>query len=390
LQNCAVSFAVDEIMTTSARIVIALTAIAIGSANAQCNGNIFSKSCQQSLRQQNENLGKARPDFESKKCDYEDQKFYLIPQEADNITCTRPDVIAEGVKVVIFNDSVVIKPDVVVLPSCFEIEFTMEITADINEVPKSMLAKNEFQLYEFAEIEKMQCQNATNNGCGGYGNNCQYCDMCESLTELSKDASAKTDRVQSQFGDLKCPNKAGQRFKVKREFCFNDWSEMDKDQNCRLDMLEDLAKDSSKDYDTIDEAFKLGNNKGSSTLLARFYLATNETDAQRAKRLAKEAEISQHADSELSAKRAAGWEISDTDFAQFKTWFTQNEKDKWHKEKFLPWLLFENQLACLKVSFTVCEDPPIKKDASDAVGAVEWIGKSLNPDLKCPPKSKKN
>jgi len=34
-----------------------------------------------------------------------------------------------------------------------------------------MLAKNEFQLYEFPEIAKMQCQNASNDGCGGYGNN---------------------------------------------------------------------------------------------------------------------------------------------------------------------------------------------------------------------------
>jgi len=56
---------------------------------------------------------------------------------------------------------------------------------------------------------------------------------------------------------------------VKREFCFNDWAEMDKDGNCKLDFLETLEKDSKTnpgtgktDFDTLDSAWDLLNQKG--------------------------------------------------------------------------------------------------------------------------------
>jgi len=40
------------------------------------------------------------------------------------------------------------------------------------------------------------------------------------------------------------------------------------------------------------------------------------------------------------------------------------------REKYLPYLLHENQLACLKVSFTVCDKPPIKAGNAGSTGSL--------------------
>jgi len=386
------------------RLLIALTAIAVvctalddpfasdahprSRRQSKCT-NLFSAACRAERKQAGISGGRRGPTFASAKCDYSDQRFWLIPRENDNTTCTRPEVFENGVKVRVYNDTVTIEPEVIILPSCFNISFDLEITRQISDVPRSMLAKNEFQLYEFPEIEKMQCQNASNNGCGGYGNNCNYCDMCDSLQELDTDAAKRQDRVAAQFQDLTCPNEQGKIYRVKREFCFNDWAEMDKDSNCKLDFLETLEKDSKPnpktgktDSDTLKGAWDIINKKGFSTLIARFYLAHNETDSQTLKRKTKEAQITQHWTNTLNEKRRAGWQIGDTEFESFKGWYVQVEKDKWHKEKFLPWLLHENQLACLKVSFTVCDKQPIK--TGDTQASDSWWRPQSGSGLKCP------
>jgi hypothetical protein len=83
----------------------------------------------------------------------------------------RPEVRAKGLKILIYNETVRVTPNPIRLPGCFNMTFDVEILDSINQVPNSYIGKNEFQLFELPDIEKMQCQNASNNGCGGYGNN---------------------------------------------------------------------------------------------------------------------------------------------------------------------------------------------------------------------------
>jgi len=321
-------------------------------------------------------------------CDYDNLQLWLIPGDADNTTCARPETIAKGVKVRIFNETITVSPNPIRLPDCFNISFEVEILDSINEVPRSFIGKNEFQLYELPDVEKLQCQNASNDGCGGYGNNCIYCDMCEQLKVIKtrpKSGTTAQEEFLGQFDDVKCPDRPG-RYLVTRRVCFNDWTILDADHNCQLDILETLASssDSAPDAETLKAAYEALQQKGYSTLVARFYLAHNSTPEQTTKRLEKEKEINAHWDTELVTRRRE-WNVSDAEFGPFRDWYLKFQRDTWHKEKYLPWLIYQNELACLKVTFTVCDKKPTTVTespvSSDGPGA--WWQRRSKPKSKC-------
>ncbi|KRX88891.1 hypothetical protein T4E_3140 [Trichinella pseudospiralis] len=132
--------------------------------------------------------------------------------------------------------SVVITPNPIKIPGCFTLEMTTHIKEQ--KLHKSFFAKIEYTWWNLPQFSQLPCQNATANGCGGYGNNCYYCDICNSLKEVGKKAQdAKSTSILSQFKDVSCPTETGS-YKLKKQFCFHDFGELDKDGNCELDFIE--------------------------------------------------------------------------------------------------------------------------------------------------------
>ncbi|KAK6046681.1 hypothetical protein COOONC_15814 [Cooperia oncophora] len=65
-----------------------------------------------------------------------------------------------------------IKPDVVRLPGCFTLEIkNLRVKDDSDAIGNSFFAKAEYQWWNVKDFSNLRCQNASNNGCGGYGNN---------------------------------------------------------------------------------------------------------------------------------------------------------------------------------------------------------------------------
>jgi hypothetical protein len=352
--------------------------------------DILNAACRQQI-DRNSNRARFEPNFKGNtKCDYDDQTFWLIPGAADNSTCTRTETIAKGLKIRVLNDTVKISPNPVRLPACFDISFEVEINEGIRDIPNSFIGKNEFQLYELPDIEKMQCQNASNDGCGGYGNNCIYCDMCEQFSNLNdakidtKDEA--TDKFLSQFDDVKCPGRPG-RYLVSRRLCFNDWSVLDRDGNCKLDMLESLTEnDSEADAETLKLAYSALQSKGYSTLISRFYLAHNSTAPQRRKMLTKEQQIRADWVQKLQQRRVDNaWQVTDEEFVSFVDWYVKFQRDTWHRDSYLPWLMYTNELACLKVTFTVCDKEPIAVAPDTSPSAATWFRRRIRPNTRCSP-----
>ncbi|KJH47724.1 hypothetical protein DICVIV_06191 [Dictyocaulus viviparus] len=99
-------------------------------------------------------------------CNYQD--IWLIPGRAD-ASCTRPGArrlleISPG--------QIHIKPDVVRLPGCFTLEIkNLRLKEDTDAFGNSFFAKAEYQWWNVKDFSNLKCQNASNNGCGGYGNN---------------------------------------------------------------------------------------------------------------------------------------------------------------------------------------------------------------------------
>lgn len=65
--------------------------------------------------------------------------------------------------------SVVISPNPVKLPGCFTI--SMKVDVQQSDIPKSFLAKVEYNWFNLPQFSSLPCQNASANGCGGGGNN---------------------------------------------------------------------------------------------------------------------------------------------------------------------------------------------------------------------------
>lgn len=64
-----------------------------------------------------------------------------------------------------------------------------------------------------------------------------YCDVCRSLQELDANGKVKSSSTAQQFNNIRCPTKPG-FYQMQREFCFNDFSEFDKNHDCQPDFLE--------------------------------------------------------------------------------------------------------------------------------------------------------
>uniref|UniRef100_A0A915K6B8 DUF7753 domain-containing protein n=1 Tax=Romanomermis culicivorax TaxID=13658 RepID=A0A915K6B8_ROMCU len=180
-----------------------------------------------------------------------------------------------------------------------------------------------------------------------------YCDVCNSLEKLKHDPSVSKDQLGRQFSDLTCPSKAGV-YSFSREFCFNDFREFDKDNDCQFDFLQEdgLAK-------TYKDALKNLQQVGYGTVTAKFTLSTNATDDQEKQKFNKEQEIERDIERDLTKRRLEnGWDVDNEQYLVFKRWFTQLRKDQWHKQEYLPWLLYYNRVGCLSVSFNVCDKEP--------------------------------
>jgi len=273
------------------------------------------------------------------------KSFYLIPGKAND--CTKP---TSKKFISIDANSVSVTPSPIKLPGCFTL--SMKVTIEPTDVPKSFFSKVEYDWGNVPQVRSLPCQNASANGCGGFGNNCFYCDVCNSLQDVDK-TDSKSSLV-TQFKQIKCPDKAGP-YTFTREFCFNDLSELDKDHNCKLDFLEN-----GQTGESYQDALKNLQKAGFGTVLAKFILAYNATSDQQEKKRAKEAELEKSIDADVEKQRAKNnWAVTDQEFITFRNWYIDYKKNTWHKNEYLPWLLYYNEIGCMTVSFDVCDKPPV-------------------------------
>jgi len=227
----------------------------------------------------------------------------------------------------------------------------VDIQQSCLESVKSYFAKVEYNWGTLPQFSSLPCQNASANGCGGYGNNCFYCDICNSLQDV--DNSDSKSSIVSQFKDMKCPDKSGP-YTLKREFCFNDFNDLDKDKDCKLDFLQN-----GQAGESYQDALKNLQKLGYGTVVAKFTLSYNATGDQAIKKKSKEAEIEKTIDAELETKRKENnWAVDDQQYIVFRTWYVGYRKNLWHKNEFLPWLLYYNEIGCMTVSFDVCDKQP--------------------------------
>ncbi|GMR36999.1 hypothetical protein PMAYCL1PPCAC_07194, partial [Pristionchus mayeri] len=279
------------------------------------------------------------------RCNYQD--IFLIPGRAD-ASCTRP-----GTKKLIDIDPrhVHIKPEVIRFPGCFTLEIrNLRIADDQNTIGNSFFAKAEYQWWNVKDFSNLKCQNASNNGCGGHGNNCYYCDVCESLTEIDRTGRTE-DSLAAQLKGINCPQRAG-LYTFRKEFCFNDWSSFDSDGDCEMDFLQGDKTDYKGAFASLQQI-------GYGSVIAKIRLAHNATGLVARKKQLKEEQIEQSVARELDQRRAT-WDVNNGQFDKFSQWYIDYRKNVWHKEDYLPWLLYENEMSCLKLTFDICERTPRK------------------------------
>jgi len=270
--------------------------------------------------------------------------FWLIPGKAND--CTKP---SSKKLLTIDPSSVVISPNPVKLPGCFTI--SMKVSVQQADVPRSFLSKVEYYWNNVPQFSSLPCQNSSANGCGGYGNNCVYCDICHNLQEIDKNSNKP--QIANQFKDIDCPQKSGDYF-LKKEFCFNDFSEFDKDHDCKLDFLQNGQAGSN-----YKDAFKNLQQIGYGTVTAKFILSYNATPEQQKNMDKKLNDIAKSIDQELEKKRQEKqWALDNEQYQTFRDWYIQYRKDTWHKQDYLPWLLYYNEIGCMTVSFDVCDKQP--------------------------------
>ncbi|VDK43454.1 unnamed protein product [Anisakis simplex] len=267
------------------------------------------------------------------KCQYQD--IYLIPGHAD-ASCTRP-----GAKRLVEIDprQVNVKPEVLKIPGCFTIEIKNVRILDHGSKndADSFFAKVEYQWWNVKDFSELKCQNASNNGCGGYGNNCYYCDICESLTDLGVSEAHST--LSDQLRGIKCPTHPG-FYTFRKEFCFNDWSAFDTDGDCQFDFFQG---DKLSDYRSALASLQ---QVGYGTVVAKLRLAYNASGVIEEKKVIKEKQIEENVIRELEERR--------------DTWEHVNNVNREiiFRDDYLPWLLYENEISCLRLTFDVCERSP--------------------------------
>jgi hypothetical protein len=171
------------------------------------------------------------------------------------------------------------------------------------------------------------------------------------LEELDK-GGTKSQLV-GQFKNIDCPQKAGP-YILKREFCFNDFSDFDKDKDCKLDFLQNNQAGTN-----YKDAVKNLQQLGYGTVVSKFILSYNATRDQQQNKRTKEAEIAKQIDAELEKKREENhWALDDDQYKKFRDWYIDYRKNTWHKMDYLPWLLYYNEIGCMTVSFDVCDKQP--------------------------------
>ncbi|KAK6103389.1 hypothetical protein QQG55_12300 [Brugia pahangi] len=271
--------------------------------------------------------------------------IWLIPGNAD-ASCSRP-----GAKKILEVDprQVIIHPKVIKLPGCFNIEIkNIRVLDNHGAIGNSLFAKIEYQWWNVKDFADLKCQNASSNGCGGYGNNCYYCNICESLHHLQEERgkSALTDQLKG----ISCPKYPG-FYTFRKEFCFNDWTAFDSNGDCQFDFFQG---DKFSDYRS---AFSSLQQVGYGTVVAKLRLAANATDEIDRRKRIKETLIEENIRKELE-ERGKTWNIGNEQFEKFRLWYINYRKDTWHREEYLPWLLYENEISCIRVTFDVCEQVP--------------------------------
>ncbi|KAI6232706.1 hypothetical protein M3Y99_00994500 [Aphelenchoides fujianensis] len=295
-------------------------------------------------------------------CNYQD--LWLIPARAD-ASCTRPDARR---LVDIDPQQVKIRPPLIKFPGCFTIEIkNMRILNDEDVLSNSFFAKSEYQWLNVKQFGDLKCQNASSDGCGGFGNNCYYCDICESLQEIDGTSTASPEgggesngrsaasSFASQLRGLHCPQRAGY-YTFRKEFCFNDWSAFDADADCQLDFMQSEKSDLKSALSSLQQI-------GYGTVVAKVRLAFNATGSVAKKRELKESQIERMVERELE-ERKESWDINRGQFEKFRDWYINYRKNVWHREEYLPWLLYENEISCLRLTFDVCERVPHRKPYS--------------------------
>uniref|UniRef100_A0A0K0FJI2 DUF7753 domain-containing protein n=1 Tax=Strongyloides venezuelensis TaxID=75913 RepID=A0A0K0FJI2_STRVS len=283
----------------------------------------------------------------SKSCNHQD--IWLIPGKADSY-CTRP-----GAKRLIEIDTrqVHITPPVVRFPGCFTVEIkNIKVLDNERYLGHSFFAKTEYQWLNVREFGNLKCQNASSNGCDGYGNNCYYCDVCQSLQELDKEGNTKKSQLSEQFKGLNCPRTPGY-YTFRKEFCFNDWSAFDADGDCQMDFMQNDKSDYKSVLSSLQQV-------GYGTVVAKIKLALNATADIAEKKAIKEGQIERTVLRELE-ERKRNWDVNKGQFEKFQEWYINYRKNVWHKDEYLPWLLYENEISCLRLTFDVCERVPKRR-----------------------------
>lgn len=119
------------------------------------------------------------------------------------------------------------------------------------------------------------------------------------------------------------------------------------------------------------------------TVVAKIRLAYNATPDIERKKAQKEAQIERVALREIE-QRKNGWDERRRggSFDEFQRWYVEQKKGNWHRDLYLPWLLYgtlqafsistvfpiessENEVACIRLTFDVCERPPQQRWDSD-------------------------
>lgn len=314
----------------------------VNSQHLDCD--ILDPKCRERYRQ---NIHAVPLKSKASRCPHQD--VWLIPGKAD-ASCTRP-----GATKILEVDprQVVIRPEVVKLPGCFNVEIKNVRVLDREDaVGNSFFAKAEYQWWNVKDFANLKCQNASNNGCGGYGNNCYYCDICESLSELQ--ANHNKSSLADQLKGINCPKHPG-FYTFRKEFCFNDWSSFDSDGDCQFDFFQG---DKLSDYRSALASLQ---QVGYGTVVAKLRLAANATGEIAEKKRLKEALIEESVEKELEERRK-NWDINNGQFEKFRQWYIDYRKDIWHKEDYLPWLLYENEISCIRLTFDVCQRVPKRSD----------------------------
>ncbi|KAL3994042.1 hypothetical protein ACH3XW_20110 [Acanthocheilonema viteae] len=273
------------------------------------------------------------------------KNVWLIPGKAD-ASCSRP-----GAKKILEVDprQVIIHPKIIKLPGCFNVEIkNIRVLDSRDAIGNSFFAKVEYQWWNVKDFANLKCQNASSNGCDGYGNNCYYCDICESLHHLQEE-NRKT-ALMDQLKGISCPKHPG-FYTFRKEFCFNDWSAFDSNGDCQIDFFQG---DKFSDYRSALSSLQ---QIGYGTVVAKLRLAANATSEIAERKRIKEALIEEAIRKELEERRRT-WNIGNEQFEKFRLWYTNYRKDTWHREEYLPWLLYENEISCIRLTFDVCERIP--------------------------------